>query len=62
MSALTIKIPEPIIEPMTIMVEESSPSSRLNSAFESFIARLSVNVSPETKTPAKVISAGVRVS
>src|SRR2546427_399421 len=31
MSALTMKMPDPIMDPMTIIVESRSPSSRLNS-------------------------------
>jgi hypothetical protein len=38
MSALTMKMPDPIMDPITIIVESSSLSSRLNSRAVSMVA------------------------
>jgi hypothetical protein len=39
MSALTIKIPEPIIDPATIMVASVKPSERLNDLSSAIASR-----------------------
>ena len=44
-SAGTMKIPEPIIEPATIMVESSNPSSRMKPVVASWL-RLGVAAMP----------------